>query len=205
MNKSLTVAALLLYCNVLWSQQPQDVQNSYQITGAAKLGSAVLNTLDLENFSGDVYVSEVLVGYNIKNKLKISTGLALLRFNSNYFENDQQFGFESDFIQVPLKFNFGYGLLKAPNFENLDFVLGFGFLGNYHLSETIANSDTSFENDFQGWHFGLMAEFGLELKLNSNIGFGLFFENNFANSSFADNDKIRLRNNLIKLSFGYNF
>ncbi|MEO0789607.1 MAG: hypothetical protein AAFY36_13130 [Bacteroidota bacterium] len=187
------------------SQEAGVKSNVFDITASAKLGSAILNTSDYIDLSGNVVSSEVLIGYTIRNRFKISTGAALTNFNANVFVGGQQFGLQSQFLQIPLKVNIGYDLVKLSGPQQIDLVFGVGAIGSYQLNEELRGADTETDNDTQGWHVGLVVELGVNLSIKEDLALGIFLENNFPNTELAEGDEVSLDNRLVKFSFNYQF
>lgn len=174
-------------------------QNHFDFSLSYKLGVSKMNTSELKNFNGNIQSKELLFGYLLKDHIKISSGIGLIEFNANMFANGKLSNLNSQFIHIPLKFNTDYYMNQS---EDIKLILGIGALGNYHLRTKTENSIHTVRTKNKGWHFGVLAEIGVDFKITKDLNIGLLFESNFS-PSFMKDEKMNLKNNMFKLSFAY--
>lgn len=198
MKKIIILTLLVLTFTEVVAQETTK-QNHFDFSLAYKLGISKMNTLELKNFNGNVQSKELLFGYFLGDHMKISSGIGLIDFDANMFTNGELSILNSQFIQIPLKLSTDYHMNQS---ENIKLILGVGVLGNYHLRTKIEDYINTIRTKNNRWHFGVLVEIGVDFKIVENLNVGLLIESNFS-PGFMKDDKLNLRNNMLKLSFAY--
>ena len=167
-----------------------------------KLGFSQLNSLTYKNLNGNIQVGEMLASYGFSKNGTISTGIALIDFNANVFNNGVFQNLRNEYIQIPLKGSIGYGLGKSRT-TTTQAIIGGGFFGTYHRKSTLEGQNSTITEKNLTWSVGLSFEFGIELSIYKNMNIGIGVESQFGDPTRGDNHKMNLTSNMLKFSFIY--
>ena len=139
----------------------------------------------------------VHVNYNLKNGLKLITGIGFNNYNSNTSVK------QVSYIDIPLKVGFNLGL-NGDLTSEVYLLAALGF--NYNIfSDIILENQTI---NFNKNNFGLVGDLGVNFPLSKKMFLNLFFSfsNNITKSKLINNNEFKIKDDKkINISIGYSF
>ncbi|QXP73205.1 outer membrane beta-barrel protein [Tenacibaculum sp. AHE15PA] len=196
MKKLFILSIVLFNSFLIFSQKTKKDINHISITFQSGIGYSKIqqNNSILYGFSKR---DAVHINYNLKNGLKLITGIGFNNYNSNTSVK------KISYVDIPLKVGFNLGF-NGDLTSKVYLLAALGF--NYNIfSDIILENQTI---NFNKNNFGLVGDLGVNFPLSKKMFLNLFFSfsNNLTKAKLTNNDDFKIKDDKkVNISIGYSF
>ncbi|SHJ17840.1 outer membrane beta-barrel protein [Flavobacterium haoranii] len=199
-NIILTTICFLAIFSLSFGQETEKSKFSYGLNFG--VGNSTLENNQIGVLSGNLIAIDFNVDYSFtdSDKTKLTSGVNILDFNSNFYNGTDQSRLKNEYFQIPFKLSHRVNFDKE---EKLNLVAGIGAYANFLLRSKILNLNEEINTKSGGFNFGYSISMGAEYKINTNTSFGLMLDLMNEISEIKKNNYEQKQTEIILLSIGF--
>jgi opacity protein-like surface antigen len=199
-NIIFTTICFLALITISFGQETEKSKLSYGLNFG--VGNSTLKNNKLGVLSGNLIAIEFNVDYSFTDneETKLTSGVNILDFNSNFYNGTDQSRLKNEYFQIPLKLSHRVNFDKE---EKLNLVVGVGIYANLLLRSKILNLNEEINTKSGGFNFGYNLSMGAEYKINTNTSFGLILDVMNEINEIKKNNYEQKQTEILLLSIGF--
>lgn len=203
MKKSNYILLFILVLSFNLMQSQEEKESKFNILAYGGIGYGIVENDSEPNYNLNSNNGEILLNYNINEKVGIATGIGLNELSGNGFNSIGAFYHERTLLKVPLLVT-----LSSKFSDDFSVFANVGVYGQNIIKDEYRFLNNTQKDIFEGWNFGLQIGVGLMFDVSENFGLGINYSGQSDFSKFDSNNNSGINdeqkmNNLN--SFGFIF
>lgn len=193
---NLILVLLMAFC---LGQAQETTTSKFNLIAYGGIGFGIVENDNEPNYNLNINSGEILLNYNISQRVGVATGLGLYELTGNGFNALGNFYHQRSLLKIPVLLT-----LNSEFSEKISFYANFGFYGHTIIKDEYRFLNGTQEDIYEGWNFGAQFGAGLLFELFDGFSAGINvsgqsdfgkFETN-ANQGISDKQKIRYLNSM---------
>jgi hypothetical protein len=167
-RKTILLVCLLGLSTIIFAQDNDKSKFGYGMS--LGFGNSTLENNQLGVLNGSLVSMRFNIDYSFteKNNTKLTTGIEIIEFNSNFFNGLTQNKLKNEYLQIPLRLTHRIHIDKE---EKLNLVTGIGTYANFLMRSNINSLSDKFNTKSGGVNFGYNITLGMEYNISQNTTF----------------------------------
>ena len=139
--------------------------NLYLTTG---IGYGKVENEEQPNYDLNANIGEIILNYNFAKDIGVGLGIGYVQLSGNGFNQNGNFYHERDLLKIPLVLT-----TKSKLSDKVNFYAHIGGFGQVILNEEYRYLNTTEEDVYKGWSFGIQGYLGFTYKMSKMMDIGI--------------------------------